>query len=300
MPTCSVVVCTRHRVQELKRCLDSFADTDDPSIETVVVDNSTGDRATEQLVAAAGARYVLEPCTGLSRARNTGARAAKGELIGFIDDDAVAEPGWLRAHSTALADPGLAATTGRILPLASARGEAAPELSPHFLDLGDSSFTVNRSTPSWFEIANFGGLGFGGNMVFRRSLFENGFTFRESLGAGVRLSWGEEFYAFFSLVKAGHGIAYVPEAVVRHEPAVKTLGGAAKARRAGAAYLTMLLVEEPDFRRATSRYTVDVLRRRRPRWRRADSQDDQANRLQMMKAAVGGPLLYVRSRSERR
>ena len=34
---------------------------------------------------------------GLTRARNLGARAARGEIVAYIDDDAIAEPEWLAA-----------------------------------------------------------------------------------------------------------------------------------------------------------------------------------------------------------
>jgi len=295
VPDCSVIVCTRYREALLGRCLESLAKLDYPSYEVLVVDNTPGDPATRRLTSDTGTRYVRDARTGLSRARNTGASAANGELLAFIDDDAIAEPGWLAAHAAVLADPSLAASTGRVLPISKpANGEGDSRM----LDLGETPFRIDRDTSSWFEIANFGGLGFGGNMVFRRELFEAGFHFRESLGAGSLLGWGEEAYAFFTLIRRGHRIAYVPEAVVRHGDPETTAGSAAKRtaeRRFSAAYVFMLFVEEPGFRRRTGRYIAQAFRRQQPPWRRYRPQTP-ALRRRMLRAAFSGPLLYLSNR----
>ncbi|GII78442.1 glycosyl transferase family 2 [Sphaerisporangium rufum] len=42
---------------------------------------------------------------GLSGGKNTGVAAATGDVVAFLDDDAVAEPGWLAAFADALSAP---------------------------------------------------------------------------------------------------------------------------------------------------------------------------------------------------
>ena len=54
--------------------------------EVVVCDNNSTDR-TAEIARAAGARVVLEPFNQIARARNTGAREAKGDWLLFIDAD---------------------------------------------------------------------------------------------------------------------------------------------------------------------------------------------------------------------
>lgn len=54
--------------------------------EVIVVNNNSTDR-TEELARAAGAVVVFEPINQISRARNTGARHARGRYLIFLDAD---------------------------------------------------------------------------------------------------------------------------------------------------------------------------------------------------------------------
>jgi glycosyltransferase involved in cell wall biosynthesis len=296
-PASSVVVCTRYRAELVARCLASLTRLQHPSYELIVVDNTRGEHEVEQLASDAGARYVVEPREGLSRARNTGAREARGAIVAYIDDDAVAEPGWLACHAAALEDPTLAATTGRILPTSLDAEAARSYAAAGGEDLGRIAFCVDPTTPAWFEMANFGGVGAGGNMAFRRDLFEAGWGFRESLGPGAGIP-GEEHYAFFTIIRAGYAIAYLPDAIVRHEyPATTAALRRRRFRilRGTAAYMAMLLVEEPDFRRDTLRYMWEAARGTRRAWRREDVGERLGNRLELLVAVSSGVPLYLRS-----
>ena len=298
-PFCSVVVCTRHRVADLDRCLHGLRDLDYPRYEVIIVDNTRGNADVRRLAEAAGARCVVEPSVGLSRARNTGARTAKGELVAFIDDDAVAEPTWLRAHAAAFRDPTVAATTGRILPPRSTT-PAVRTWVASVEDLGDEPFRVGRASTHWFEQANFGGIGVGTNMAFRSLLFRRGWGFHEALGLGEHdRPLGEEHYAFFTLLKEGQTIAYVPDAVVYHEPLASMSELRLKRRRlarASAAYLVLLFVEEPRFRIRTLRYAWTALLRRPRPWRRASTDGGFLSRRELAAAALAAPGLYLRNR----
>lgn len=301
-PQCTVVICTRRRPAKLARCLAAL-DLDHPSYELLVVDNSAGDRDTRRLAAEAGARYLVEPRSGLSRARNAGARAARGAIVAFIDDDAVPEPDWLRRHAEALADPSLAASTGRILAAPAGSPAARAYAATGGEDLGELPFRLDRGSDGWLERANFGGAGVGTNMALRRELFD-GWGFREGLGPVGGLP-GEEHYAFFELLRDGHAIAYEPRAVVHHDaPATVELVERRMQAilRGGTAYLLMLLVEQPGCRRPALRYVLQALRGRRRGWRAAPDMPQahdahgHVDRGQRVRAALGGLLLYVRCR----
>src|SRR5262249_33321153 len=130
---------------------------------------------------------------------------------------------------------------------------------------------------------------------------DHGLRFREVLGRGTELDWGEEAYLFFTLLGKGGRIAYVPGAVVRHEDLSSRDRERfiVHARRHSAAYLTMLLVEQPDFRGRTARYPARVTSKQRPPCRPAGD-PRPASRLKLAVAGCRGPLIYLRSRMGRR
>jgi glycosyltransferase involved in cell wall biosynthesis len=298
-PKCSVVVCTRGRPSLLERCLASLTALDHPSYEVVVVDNTAGDPETRRIAEDGAARYLTEPRPGLSRARNAGGRAAFGDAVAFTDDDAVASPGWLSAHTTALdGDPTLSATTGRILLAPPDEPGPRAYAAVGGEDLGTDPFRVDRTTPDWFERANFGGVGVGPNMALRRSLFDEGWGFPEHLGPPHAIA-GEEHFAFFDLIRTGHAIAYVPDALVHHY-CVRTIEDVnrRKARivRGLAAYSLMLLVEEPGYRVATLRYLVKAARGTRRDWRTEATEQRFATQGTLIRAAAAAPIVYIRSR----
>jgi glycosyltransferase involved in cell wall biosynthesis len=70
--------------------------------EVVVVDNNSTD-ATAEVARAQGARVVQEPLNQISRARNAGARAARGRYLVFVDADTVVPDLTLREALNVLA-----------------------------------------------------------------------------------------------------------------------------------------------------------------------------------------------------
>jgi O-antigen biosynthesis protein len=211
-PACSIVVCTRNRPDALHRCLQALEQLAYPSFDVVVVDNAPSDNRAFDVARRAGVRYIGEPIPGLSRARNTGARACSSELIAFIDDDAVPDPMWLGHLAARFDAPDVAAATGRTLPLL----EAPDASGSDFTDLGPSVIRLDRRNPHWFEIASFGGIGNGNNMAFRRRVFDEWRGFDEGLGRGALLSSCEEHRAFAELIEGGYAVVYTPKARVRH------------------------------------------------------------------------------------
>src|SRR5919109_5193805 len=96
-PVCTVVVCTRDRPEELKRCLAAVTRMEYSRFDVLVVDNAPMNGGAREIAAHCGARYVVEPVVGLSRARNLGSHACQSEILAYLDDDAVPERGWLTA-----------------------------------------------------------------------------------------------------------------------------------------------------------------------------------------------------------
>ena len=102
LPIITAVICTRDKAHFLDKCIKSLLrqNLDREKYEILVVDNSSTD-TTDDVIKyfenEATIRSVYEPVAGLSRARNTGWKNAKGQYVGYIDDDAVAEVSWLES-----------------------------------------------------------------------------------------------------------------------------------------------------------------------------------------------------------
>ena len=73
-------------------------------VETVVVDNNSRD-GTAVIAQRKGARVVHEASQGISKARNTGARNAGGDVLVFVDADVAVPPAILEAIRDAMSNP---------------------------------------------------------------------------------------------------------------------------------------------------------------------------------------------------
>ena len=92
----SVVVVSRGRPQSLTRTLTGISQLQYWNFEVVVVADPEGIAAAEKLSFANHLKLVPFDEPNISAARNLGITHAAGEIIAFIDDDAVPEPMWLR------------------------------------------------------------------------------------------------------------------------------------------------------------------------------------------------------------
>lgn len=265
-PSWTVVVCTRDRPVDLRRCLRALVALAPPAGapvgEILVVDNASADDATARVVAEfaaavqpstqdAGAaripvRYLREDRPGLNWARATGARAAAGEVVAYTDDDVVVDPQWLARLLEPFADSRVAAVTGLTMPL-----ELETPAQWLFERYGGfvRGFERRVFDPVHFRPTAAGAAGAGANEAFRRSTLVGMGLFDAELDAGTVTLTGGDTYAVYRLLAAGHHVVYTPDAVVWHrhrrdrEPLRRTLYGYSVG---GFAYLTRCLVEHGD------------------------------------------------------
>jgi GT2 family glycosyltransferase len=94
-PKVSIVVASYNGGKTLKLCLDSLLKLNYPDYEVILVDDGSTD-ATPQISANyPTVRTIRQPNLGLSVARNTGIKAATGEIVAFTDSDCRADEDWL-------------------------------------------------------------------------------------------------------------------------------------------------------------------------------------------------------------
>jgi GT2 family glycosyltransferase len=177
----------------------------------VVVDNGCTDGAVERLEPDGRVRHVAaSENLGFGGGCNLGASLATGDVLAFVNPDAIAAPGALAELAAALADPSVGIAMGCIQLLQQPGMVNSAGGAIHFLGLGwatgmgqpASAFAERR------DVAAASGAG----MAIRRATFEalGGFTeklflYHEDAELSLR-SW-----------MAGLRVIFVPEARIDHD-----------------------------------------------------------------------------------
>lgn len=219
-PLISAIICTYNREQYLGLAIDSLLKQDFPEFEVIVVDNASTD-GTRQVVEArlphAKLRYIYEPITGLSVARNTGAKIAQSPILAYLDDDAIATPQWLRMLYSAYENhPKLAIAGGKVT-LIWPEGITSPLWLSDNLAGNLGAYNLGEQ---WVDIKNPGLTPRGLNYSIRRSFLEKIGGFDINLGrVGKRLLSNEELQMTELALQHGWQVAYIPEALVAHHVA---------------------------------------------------------------------------------
>jgi len=222
-PFISVVVCTRDRPEQIKKCLSRLAQQRYPRYEVVVVDNAPATDALRPVVESqsgdgAEFRYCVEPRPGLSWARNAGIAAARSDIIAFLDDDDEPDAHWLAALADGFArGEQIGSVGGVVLParLDSAVEQLFEEVGGHSKGRGFVRETFAKSGPQspLFPLPPFG---VGANMAFRRAALDRIGGFDVALGAGTPTSAGEDTLALTLVLLEGFEIVYEPSALMWH------------------------------------------------------------------------------------
>jgi len=152
---------------------------------------------------------------GVSYSRNMAIQRATGDIIAFIDDDAIAYPNWAEESIKTYRDNSVIGVTGPVIPLWENKSMAW--IPQEFYWIVSCTFlNINEIT----EVRN----GFGANLSFRREAFDIGGLLDTSLGVKGRgrKGWrepGAEEPEFSLRVrrKTGRKIVFNPDVKVKHK-----------------------------------------------------------------------------------
>ena len=261
VPPVSVVIVSRGRPQALRLCLTAVAQLDHPGFEVIVVACPEGAAAVASRPDADRIKLVPFDTPNISVARNLGIAHAAGEVVAFLDDDAVPEPTWLGHLCAPFAAAEIAAAGGYVrgrngidYQWTARRVNGRAEETP--LSLGSMEAQVFAPKPG--QTVKLQGT----NMAHRRSVL-----------AG--LGGFDPAYRFFlddtdldlRLAAAGHTVAVVPRAQVQHGYAESARRGADRTPRdlteIGASLAVFLRRHCPEAERGAAWLTFRASQRRR-------------------------------------
>lgn len=216
-PKVSVVICayTLDRLKDVREAVASaLVQTLPPHQVIISVDHNREllERLKTELPAAV-ALVSNDSAKGLSETRNAGIRAATGDIIAFMDDDAVAEQDWLEKLVRPFEDSSVAAVGGKIIPqwLDGARPGWFPEELDWIIGCTYAGMPHRGS-----KVRNLIGC----NMAFRVGVFASVGLFNTAVGRTSKTQGiGEDSELCLRLTRLLPDalIVYEPGAVVRHK-----------------------------------------------------------------------------------
>jgi len=198
-PRVSVTVPAYNSARSIERCLAALArqETSHP-FEVLVVDSGDDDTCARAERALPAARILRLPTRAVAPvARNVGARAARGEILAFIDSDAYAADAWID-NVVAAAETGYDLICGSIDNAnphsAVARAEQLLMFNEFLPDLPTSR--------SWFALS--------GNMVLPRTSYDR-------FGPFVAVRAAEDVVFSRRLLAAGGRVLFYPALRASHD-----------------------------------------------------------------------------------
>lgn len=224
----TVIICTYNREKYIRPLLESLAANtlSKEKYEIILVDNNCQDHTHDVCMKFVAShpdiafRYVVETEQGLSAARNKGIKEAKGDLIVYVDDDALVDDHYLQDYFDWFdSHPETMAAGGPIYPLYE-EGEEPKWMSPYtkalltaWMDYGNKV----REYPS-------GRYPGGGNSAYRRTVFGQVGLFNTNLGRkGGNLMGSEEKDIFDKMHSLDMQVLYLPWPVLHHSIPKKKL-----------------------------------------------------------------------------
>jgi GT2 family glycosyltransferase len=219
----TVVMCTRDRTDLLKSAVASVLAADYPEFDVLIVDNAPRTDATREYVTTLAdnrVRLITEPVPGLSRARNTGLLAATGNIVAFVDDDVVVDRDWLSVLVNGFTYGDSVACVSGMVPA----GELRTPAQAYFESRAGWTESAQLRVFEWshaprdvplfpFEVRYYGT---GANFAVDRQVVMRLGGFDERLGAGTKVSGGEDIDMFFRILRSGRQLVREPAAIAWH------------------------------------------------------------------------------------
>jgi glycosyltransferase involved in cell wall biosynthesis len=206
----TLIVCTVVRTAPLERLLHSLARQNDREFEIVLVDQNQDNRLAALLATFGRSMPIVhvKAARGLSASRNKGLSLARGDIIGFPDDDCHYPASLLeRVRQRFASAPDLDLITGRTTDT-----------------FGNDSLSPFLTHDAQIDRWNVWKSGNSNTVFVRRSVIEAGLRFNEELGVGASSPFqsGEETAFLLDAIEKGSQGRYFRDIVVYHDQVGET------------------------------------------------------------------------------
>jgi len=219
IPMLSIIICTYNRDKYIYNLLQSLALNNFPAelYEIVLIDNNCTDKTEEkckqfqQDYPHINFNYFVEQNQGLSYARNRGIKEAKGDILIYVDDDALVNKEYLSTYYELFEkEKQIFAAGGPIIPQYETKPPKwlsyfTKELLTGYLHQGNKTGKFKRRYPG------------GGNAAYKKEVFDKTGLFNVDLGRkGNNLVGAEEKDIFDKMTAMGMAFYYTPNAILYH------------------------------------------------------------------------------------
>ena len=200
LPSVSVIIPVHNGAGDLERCLAALAASQTAPLECIVVDDGSTDNSAE-IASRAGAKVLATASRGgPAGARNLGVKAAKGDVVMFLDSDCCVSPDTITQIAAEFdADPQLDAVIGSY-----DRAPSAPNFMSQYRNLMHCFVHHNSNREATTFWAGCGAI--------RRRVFEEFNGFDEQ----YRSPAIEDIELGYRMSRAGRKMALNPEIQVKH------------------------------------------------------------------------------------
>lgn len=216
----SVIICTYNRDKYIYNVLKSLADNtlSPDQYEIVLVDNNCTDNTRSECdrfvqdFPEVTLRYFVETDQGLSHARNRGINESKGNVLVYVDDDALVNKEYLQTYADFFnRHPEIDAAGGPIIPKYETE---EPAWMSYFTKALITGYKYLGNKEKAFPKNDYPG---GGNAAYQASVFEKVGLFNVELGRkGDSLVGAEEKDIFDKMTTLGMRFYYLPTAILYH------------------------------------------------------------------------------------
>ncbi len=210
--TISVVINTYNRADSLRKTLDSFRRQTYHPFEIVVVNGPSTDKTRDVLENYASLVKIYDcPVTNISVSRNIGISHAAGEIVAFIDDDAIPYSNWLQNLADQYINDDIGGVGGFVWDLSGVSYQSRYIACNRF---GDARYFDTYDPSDFFSFPN---------AMWYPSLVGVNSSFRKS--ALIDIGGFNEVYAYYldetdvclRIIDRGYKIVFAQNAKVHHK-----------------------------------------------------------------------------------